>query len=65
MNRVSLNQGNMLTIQIMSKEETLTLLDKFYALESCAQNKHQKLTESMRVLELYTRQEIQTLQREW
>ena len=51
-NKVSLQEGNIHTIKIMSKDEMLSLLDKFYTLES-----------SMRVLEWNTEQEIQTLQK--
>ena len=48
--RVSFREGNMYTIKIMSKDETLSLLDKFHTLES-----------SVRAFEQNTRQEIQTL----
>ena len=52
MDKVSLQEGNMHTIKIMSKDETLSLLDKFHTLES-----------SVRALEQNTGQEIQTLQK--
>ena len=54
MDRVSLQEGNMHTIEIMSKDEKLSLLDKFYTLESYVQNKDQQLNESMRALEQNT-----------
>ena len=50
--RMSLQEGNMHAMKIMSKDETLFLLDRFYTLES-----------SMRALEQNTGQEIQTLQK--
>ena len=51
------------TIQIISKNETLSLLDKFHTLESYMQITDQKLNESMRTLEQHIGQEIQTLQK--
>lgn len=54
MDRVSLQEGNMHTIEIMSTDEKLSLLDKFYTLESYVQNKDQQLNESMRALEQNT-----------
>ena len=50
MNKVSPQKGNMYTIKIISKDETLSLLDRFHTLKS-----------SMRTLEQNTKQEIQTL----
>ena len=50
--RMSLQEGNMHTIKIMSKDEMLSLLGKLHTLES-----------SMRILEQNTGQEIQTLQK--
>ena len=49
---MSLQEGNMHAIKIMSKDETLSLLDRLHTLES-----------SMRTLEQNTGQEIQTLQK--
>ena len=50
--RMSLQDGNMHGIKIMSKDETLSLLDRLHTLES-----------SMRALQQNTGQEIQTLQK--
>ena len=50
--RMSLQEGNMHAIKIMSKDETLSLLDRLHILES-----------SMKTLEQNTGQEIQTLQK--
>ena len=50
--RMSLQEGNMYTLKITSKDETLSLLDRLHTLES-----------SMRALEQNTRQEIQTFQK--
>ena len=50
--RMSLQEGNMHAIKIMSKDETLSLLDRLHTLES-----------SMRALEQNTGQEIQMLQK--
>ena len=50
--KVSLQEGNKYAINIISKDEWLSLLDKFHSLES-----------SMRTLEQNTGQEIQTLQK--
>ena len=50
--RMSLREGNMYAIKIMSKDETLSLLDRLHTLES-----------SMRALQQKTEQEIQTLQK--
>ena len=52
MDKVSLQEGNMHTITIMSKDEMLSLLDKFHNLES-----------SIRASEQNTGHEIQTLQK--
>ena len=48
--RMSLQEGNMHAVKIMSKNETLSLLERLHTLES-----------SMRALEQNTGQEIQTL----
>ena len=50
--RMSLQEGNMHAMKIMSKDETLSLLDRLHTLEF-----------SMRTLEQNTGQEIQTLQK--
>ena len=50
--KLSLQEGNKDAIKIISKDESLSLLDKFHTLEL-----------SMRVLEQNTEQEIQTLQK--
>ena len=52
MDKISRQEGNMHTVKIMFKDETLSLLDKFYTLKS-----------SVRALEQNTGQEIQTLQK--
>ena len=49
---MTLQEGNMHAIKIMSKDEILSLLDRLHILES-----------SMRALEENTEQEIQTLQK--
>ena len=61
--RVSLQDGNLHTIQIMSKDEVLSLKEKLQTLESHVQNQHQRLGASMKSLEIYTGQEIQALQK--
>ena len=48
--RMSLQEGNMHATRIMSKDETLSLMDRFHTLES-----------SVRALEQNTGQKIQTL----
>ena len=50
--KMSLQEGNTHAIEIMSKDETLSLLDRLHPLKS-----------SMRILEQNTGQEIQTLQK--
>ena len=50
--RMSLQKGNMHSMKIMFKDETLSLLDRLYTLQS-----------SMRTLEQNTGEEIQTLQK--
>ena len=51
--RMSLHEGNIHAMNIMSKDETLSLLDRLHTLES-----------PMRALQQKTEQEIQTLQKE-
>lgn len=58
MDKVSLQKGNVHVIQVISKNEMLSLLDKFLNLESYMQNKHQKLNKSMRAPKQYTELEI-------
>ena len=60
--KVSFQEDNMHAIQIMFKDETLSLLDEFHTLKSYVQNKVQKLNESMRALEQHTGLESQMLQ---
>ena len=52
--RVSLQEGNLHTIQIMSKDEMLSLKEKLQTLESYVKNEEQKLCFSMKSLEIYT-----------
>ena len=52
--RMSLQEGKMHAMEIMSKDETLYLLDRLHTLES-----------SMRALEQNTGQEVQTFKMQW
>ena len=54
MDKVSLQKGNVHVIQVISKNEMLSLLDKFLTLESYVQNKEQKLNKSMRAPKQHT-----------
>ena len=58
MDKVSLQKGNVHVIQVISKNEMLSLLDKFLTLESYMQNKDQKLNKSMRTPKQHTGLEI-------
>ena len=58
-----MQEGNLHAIQIMSKDEVLSLMEKLQTLESHVQNEDQRLGASMKSLEIYTGQEIQALQK--
>ena len=62
--RTSLQEGNLYTIQIISKDEKIPLMEKFKTLESHVQNENQKLIDLMKSLQIFTGQEIQTLKRQ-
>ena len=59
--RVSLQKGSLYTVQIMPKDEMLSLKEKLHTLKPHVQNKDQKLGASVKSLEIYTGQEIQAL----
>ena len=61
--RLSLQDGNLHTIQVMFKNGMLSLKEKLQALESHVQNEDQRLGASMKSLESYPGQEIQALQK--
>ena len=61
--RISLQEGNLHTIQIMSKDEMFSFKEKFQTLELHVQNEDQRLGASMKSLEIYTGQEIKALQK--
>ena len=61
--RVSLQDGSLHAIQMMSKDEMLSLKEKLQTLESHVQNENQRLCASIKLPEIYTCQEIQALQK--
>ena len=61
--RTSLQEGNQHAIQIIAKDEEISLMEKFKNLESHVQNENQKLIDLMKSLEIFTGQEIQALQK--
>ena len=61
--RLSLQDGNLHAIQIMSKDEMLSLKKKLQTLESHVQNEDQRLGASMKSLEIYNGQKILALQK--
>ena len=59
--RASHQEGNLNTIQIMSRDKMISLKEKLQPLESHVQNEDQRLGASVKLLEIYTGQEIQAL----
>ena len=61
--KLFLQDGNLHAIQVMSKDEMLSLKEKLQTLESHVQNEDQRLCASLKSLEIYTGWEIQALQK--
>ena len=61
---VSLQKGNLHAVQIMFKDEMLSLKKKLHTMESHVQNEDQRLSASMRSLVISTGPEIQALKKD-
>ena len=61
--RGSLQVGDLHIIEIISKNDKLSLMEEFPTLESYVQNEDQRLHELMKLLEIFTGQEIRALRK--
>lgn len=61
--RTSFLEGNLHAIQIVTNEENTSSMDKIKSLESHVNGGKKKMTDLMKLLEMFTVQEFQTLQK--
>lgn len=61
--QISLLEGNLHVIQIISKDDKVTLMDKMKSLELHMNDKNKKLIDLLKSLESFIVQEVQTLQK--
>ena len=60
--RVSFLESNLYTIEAISMDGKIFLMEKFHTIELYVHNEDQRLCESVKSLEIFTGQEIQVLQ---